>query len=177
MATQTPQRLLAIGDIHGCYGLLQRLMDNVKPTKKDQLVFLGDYIDRGPYSQKVISELLQLQQDCKHLIFLKGNHEQMLLDFLADPKTIAQYEFRKITDLKRADYLVEKKFEPGMTYFAVMRIAMKLEEKAYKMYTKMAESAEKDDTTNLFLILAQEELKHKNRLETIYDDYLAKHGD
>jgi len=83
MATQNPQRLLAIGDIHGCYGLLQRLMDNVKPTKKDQLVFLGDYIDRGEQSRQVVEYLLALQKEFPATVFLRGNHEQMLLDFLA----------------------------------------------------------------------------------------------
>ena len=107
----------------------------------------------------------------------EDKHEQMLKDFSAKPEAIAQYRFQKITDLKRADYMVEIDFKPGMTYFTVMRIAMKLEEKAAKMYNKMAEAADKEDMTNIFKILAQEEMKHKNKLETIYDDYLAKHGD
>jgi rubrerythrin len=100
-----------------------------------------------------------------------------LKDFAADPTAIAQYQFQKITDLKRADYMVEIDFKPGMTYFSVIRIAMKLEEKGNKMYTKMAESAGSEDMSNVFLILAQEEMKHKNQLETIYDDHLAKTGD
>ena len=107
----------------------------------------------------------------------EDKHEQMLINFSADPEAIAQYQFRKITDLKRADYMVEIDFKPGMTYYSVIRIAMKLEEKANKMYTKLAESAEKEDMTNIFQILAQEEMKHKNKLETIYDDHLAKTGD
>lgn len=107
----------------------------------------------------------------------EDKHEQMLKDFQSNPESIAQYQFQKISDLKRADYMVEKEYEPGMTYYAVIRIAMKLEEKAYKLYSKMAEAVEKEEMTNVFLILAQEELKHKNKLETIYDDYLAKTGD
>ena len=107
----------------------------------------------------------------------EDKHEQMLINFSADPEAIAQYQFQKITDLKRADYMVEIDFKPGMTYYSVIRIAMKLEEKANKMYTKLAESAEKEDMTNIFQILAQEEMKHKNILETIYDDHLAKTGD
>lgn len=120
-----------------------------------------------PVNQKVLEDFAQ-EED---------KHEQILNDFAADPGAIAQYRFQKITDLKRADYMVEIDFKPGMTYYSVIRIAMKLEEKATKMYQKMAEAADKEDMTNVFLILAQEEMKHKNKLETIYDDHLAKTGD
>ncbi|PLX80456.1 MAG: serine/threonine protein phosphatase [Desulfuromonas sp.] len=77
-----PKRLLAIGDIHGCLDLLQQLLSEVAPTAEDQLVFLGDYIDRGPDSRSVIELLLQLQEQFPETVFLRGNHEQMLLDFL-----------------------------------------------------------------------------------------------
>lgn len=82
--TSTPDRLLAIGDIHGCHQLLQQLLEKVQPTATDQLVFLGDYIDRGPESRQVIETLLQLREEFPRTVFLKGNHEQMLLGFLAD---------------------------------------------------------------------------------------------
>jgi len=48
-------------------------------------VFLGDYIDRGPDSAGVIARLIELQERDSHAVFLRGNHEQMLLDFLDDP--------------------------------------------------------------------------------------------
>jgi serine/threonine protein phosphatase 1 len=75
-------RLLAIGDIHGCLDLLQRLIEQVAPTPEDQMVFLGDYIDRGPHSPEVIDFLLILSEKLPNIIFLKGNHEAMLLDYL-----------------------------------------------------------------------------------------------
>ncbi len=75
------QRLLAIGDLHGCRDKLQQLFKAVQPTSGDRLVFLGDYIDRGDDSPGVVDDLISLQkeQDC---IFLLGNHEQMLLDYV-----------------------------------------------------------------------------------------------
>ncbi len=76
------ERLLAIGDIHGCHGLLLRLLAEVRPSPADRLVFLGDYIDRGPDSRRVIETLLELRQQLPRTIFLRGNHEQMLLDYL-----------------------------------------------------------------------------------------------
>ena len=83
MPIANPKRLLAIGDIHGCLDLLQLLLHKVAPAPRDQLVFLGDYIDRGPESCGVVGYLLDLQKDFPATVFLRGNHEQMLLDFLS----------------------------------------------------------------------------------------------
>lgn len=78
------KRLLAIGDIHGQYALLEKLLGLVAPTTDDQLVFLGDYVDRGPETSRVISCLLALQAAFPHTVFLRGNHEQLMLDALAE---------------------------------------------------------------------------------------------
>ena len=72
-------RILAIGDIHGCRRSLVTLLDAVHPAKADQIIFLGDYIDRGPDSPGVINTLLSLKNRSK-AIFLRGNHEAMMLD-------------------------------------------------------------------------------------------------
>lgn len=77
-------RLLAIGDIHGRLDLLDRLLAQVRPTAADRLVFLGDYIDRGPESRGVLERLLQLREALPATVFLRGNHEQLLLDALAE---------------------------------------------------------------------------------------------
>lgn len=74
------ERLLAIGDIHGYRDKLERLLDAVQPTERDQVVFLGDYIDRGPDSCGVIELLLEFERRFPHTVFLRGNHEQLLLD-------------------------------------------------------------------------------------------------
>jgi len=73
----------AVGDIHGCLDELVCLIDGLPLKPDDELVFLGDYIDRGPDSKGVISFLLDLrsQARCK-TVYLKGNHEDMLLSFL-----------------------------------------------------------------------------------------------
>jgi Predicted phosphohydrolases len=72
-------RTLAIGDIHGCRRAITTLLQAVKPAKNDRLIFLGDYVDRGPDSPSVINTLLGLQSRCK-TVFLRGNHEAMMLD-------------------------------------------------------------------------------------------------
>lgn len=71
-------RLIAVGDIHGEIEKLNNLLGKINPQKSDKLVFLGDYIDRGKNSKEVIERLLKLSKTT-NCIFLKGNHEDMLL--------------------------------------------------------------------------------------------------
>ena len=77
-------RLLAIGDIHGQADMLRRLLNVVSPQPEDQFVFLGDYIDRGRDSRGVIDQLMQFKADYPHTIFIRGNHDQLLLDTLVE---------------------------------------------------------------------------------------------
>lgn len=67
----------AIGDIHGCFDALIALIDAVQPGADDTLVFLGDYVDRGPESRGVIEWLLEESQR-RELICLRGNHEMLM---------------------------------------------------------------------------------------------------
>lgn len=73
-------RLIAIGDIHGHYDQMMVLMHQIKPTKKDTLVFLGDYVDGGPDTAKVVSQLMKWHEKHPHWQFLYGNHEDLMLD-------------------------------------------------------------------------------------------------
>jgi serine/threonine protein phosphatase 1 len=77
-------RLFVIGDIHGCLKELNILLENIlkQLNKEDWLIFIGDYIDRGPSTAGVVNLLLKLQQSYPNFIFLKGNHEAMLLNFI-----------------------------------------------------------------------------------------------
>ena len=69
-------RTIAIGDIHGCAKALRALIDSIQPEPEDLLVFLGDYVDRGPDSRGVIDLLIELKHRCR-TVFLLGNHEIM----------------------------------------------------------------------------------------------------
>lgn len=70
-------RLLAIGDVHGCTQQLDALIETIRPTADDTVVFLGDYVDRGPDSKGVIDRLIAWKQTFKP-ICLRGNHELMM---------------------------------------------------------------------------------------------------
>lgn len=76
---QPDQPLAIIGDIHGCLDLLQGLL--AKLPAETQVILVGDYIDRGEDSQGV----LQLLTERPDLICLRGNHEEMMIQFLTDP--------------------------------------------------------------------------------------------
>lgn len=77
------ERVIAIGDIHGCYHTLLNLMNRISYTSAtDTLVFVGDYIDRGFHSYEVVSTLRKLRTQAgeNKVICLRGNHEQMAID-------------------------------------------------------------------------------------------------
>ncbi|CAN5528962.1 metallophosphoesterase family protein [soil metagenome] len=72
--------VFAIGDVHGQYWRLVELLAKLPLQDEDQIVFVGDYIDRGPASSEVIQLLIELKAARPNTIFLRGNHEQMMLD-------------------------------------------------------------------------------------------------
>jgi serine/threonine protein phosphatase 1 len=87
-----PESVYAIGDVHGCAEELRALIQKL-PLRRDSLVvFLGDYIDRGPDSRGVVDTILDLQQYCR-VVCLLGNHELMLREFLdgSDPRRVARF--------------------------------------------------------------------------------------
>ena len=76
--------MFAVGDIHGCLDKLVSLMDIIDvDLKKETLVFMGDYIDRGPHSKEVVDYLIDVARGGNRVVFLKGNHELMLQNYLS----------------------------------------------------------------------------------------------
>ena len=89
-STKRPLRIYAVGDIHGRYDLLNQLLlrikDDVKqrPVGRSKIVFLGDYIDRGPDPCATLSKVMRLvSSNWPNVIALLGNHEEMLLQVCA----------------------------------------------------------------------------------------------
>ena len=72
-------RIIAVGDLHGNSQPLKELLSRIRVNDRDLIIFIGDYIDRGPETKLVIEELIQLRSFHPNLIFLKGNHEDMML--------------------------------------------------------------------------------------------------
>jgi serine/threonine protein phosphatase 1 len=90
-------RIYAIGDVHGCADLLDSLLKRVEvhkvanPTRECIEIFLGDYIDRGPASQDVLDRLVAHERTGQS-VFLKGNHETYVNDFIKNPFVLKDWQ-------------------------------------------------------------------------------------
>jgi serine/threonine protein phosphatase 1 len=90
------RRIYCIGDIHGRADLLQELHKKIRADAKSHegrntIVYLGDYIDRGEQSSQVIDMLLSQPLKGFDSVFLRGNHERVMLDFIAFPGAAAAW--------------------------------------------------------------------------------------
>jgi rubrerythrin len=99
-------------------------------------------------------------------------HRKMLEKL--DMKKITQAKIEKVPDLKISDYIVDAEFKPDMPYAEILRMAIKMEERALKLYNNMNKSNKDENLKKLFSLLANEEAKHKLRLEKIYDEEILK---
>jgi rubrerythrin len=99
-------------------------------------------------------------------------HRKMLEKL--DLKKIAQAKIEKVPDLKISDYIVDAEFKPDIPYADILRIAIKMEERALKLYNNMNQSNQDENLKKVFSLLSNEEAKHKLRLEKIYDDEILK---
>ena len=79
--------IYAIGDIHGEIDLLKQALTSLRGRlrSRDRVVFLGDYVDRGPDSKGCIEELIAFQEEYPNTIFLRGNHDQFMLTSFEEP--------------------------------------------------------------------------------------------
>jgi serine/threonine protein phosphatase 1 len=86
--------IFAIGDIHGQHWRLVNLISRLPLSEDDVLVFVGDYIDRGPDTNAVIEFLIELKHARPNTVFLRGNHEEMMLNARTgrfDPEIFANW--------------------------------------------------------------------------------------
>jgi len=78
-------KIFAIGDIHGCNDKLDSLIEKLRiDGKEDTVVFVGDYVDRGPDSKEVVDSILGIRKYVENVICLQGNHEQMFLNYYCE---------------------------------------------------------------------------------------------
>ncbi len=99
-------------------------------------------------------------------------HKKKLEDVLAGKILLGKIE--KIPNLKISDYLVEAELKPDISFADILRIAMKREERSVKLYTGLNEKNQDENLRNLFTFLIQEESKHKNYIEKVYDEEILK---
>lgn len=87
---------------------------------------------------------------------------------------VSQKRIEKVPDLHISDYMVEVEMNPGLSYADTLRIALKREEKSLTLYNDMKDSNTDENLKKLFTLLANEEAKHKLKLEKTYDDEILK---
>ncbi len=111
-------RVYALGDIHGCADLLERAFAaidaDIQREKAERLlhVILGDYIDRGLESRRTLDLLIDRARH-NDVVFLKGNHEDVLLDFLRDPTRL--HDWRQFGGLQTLiSYGLRPSLNPGI---------------------------------------------------------------
>ena len=126
----------AIGDVHGCAEKLNALLERIRAHaagRPMRLVFLGDYIDRGPDSRSVIETIRRVQSEVGEVVCLRGNHEALLLDALKTGdealwllngalQTLVSFDAAQAADLPRdiLDWIASLRlsFDDGRRFFA-----------------------------------------------------------
>lgn len=83
-------RIIAVGDVHGCHVALRSLIQAIDPKPNDTIVVLGDVIDWGPDSRDCVQQLIDLSDRCK-LILIRGNHEEMLFAALESESALRSW--------------------------------------------------------------------------------------
>ena len=106
-------RQLVIGDVHGCSLTLKALLEEINLQADDQLIFVGDYINKGPDSKGVLDLLISLKKNNKNVFFIKGNNESYFY------KTLKKSDERVLKLARR--YQVEDLFKYEGSKFSLRK--------------------------------------------------------
>jgi len=103
-----------VGDVHGCDDLLAEVHEETERDLKRQpptdyrIIHVGDYVDRGPASAAVLDRLVALRATDPRVICLRGNHEDLLLGFLASPQQYGDVWLGNGGDATLASYELDR---------------------------------------------------------------------
>jgi serine/threonine protein phosphatase 1 len=84
-------RLIAIGDVHGCFHALDAVLNAIEPTRDDRIVFLGDMVDSGKETREVLERIIALKEECD-VVLIQGNHEEMMYAARENEKALRYWE-------------------------------------------------------------------------------------
>ncbi len=113
---------------------------------------------KNPGIKKFFEEMVD--EERRHRDLLQG----------LNPSSLDEIKLEKVEDLRISDYLIDIQFQDDLTYQAALTLAMKKEEKAHAFYSGWKDKCMHEKTAKLFEMLAIEELKHKRKIETVYDE-------
>jgi rubrerythrin len=115
-----------------------------------------------------ISANISARKIFEELAEQEKGHKRLLLNL--DKEKISNYTFRAIPDLGISEYLVDVSYHDSMTYQEILVYAMKNEEKATRFYLEAEKMTDDPELKRLLQMLANEEQKHKFRLESLYEE-------
>lgn len=138
-------------------------------NEKEAAAFYAECAGQEPF-EAVKDTLLEFSKEEK-------KHQSMLENLGKNEALIKDYKLKWVPDIKRSDYIDEIEYEPGMHFVDILRMSMKREEQALKMYNELQGRTDNPENVKVFKILCQEEARHKQFFETMYDDYMAEQGD
>lgn len=108
-----------------------------------------------------------VRQMFKDLQSEEQKHKKILENLKKEDVT--RYRLKKVPDLKIGDYIQEEDYYPEMNYQEALLLAIKREKNSVRLYRDLSKGAEEPELKKIFLVLSQEESKHKLKLETEYD--------
>jgi rubrerythrin len=113
-----------------------------------------------------------IRQALQDMAAEETKHKEQLQALLAGDTTriLSAAKRGEVEDLKLAEYLVPRPLDPKASLQDVLIVAMHREKSSHEFYSTMAEIAQEGDSRTLFDYLAQEELVHKNKVESLYDE-------
>ncbi len=143
------------------FGSLDELLDFAIEKEEEAAQFYTDLAGKmdKPHMKQVFTEFAG--EEKKHKETIIGIKQGKLL--VADEK--------KVVDLKIAEYIVDVEAKPDMDYQEALILAMKKEKASFKLYNDLANMTESEEVRSSMLVMAQEEAKHKMRLEIEYDEH------
>jgi len=118
----------------------------------------------------------QAREMLKDLATQEEGHRKKLEALLAGKvfRVLSKTQQRKVVDLKITDYLIEEPLAPDSDFQTILIVAGKRERASHELYSALARVAEDGETKKLFEFLANEELAHKHRVESLYDELVYK---
>ncbi|MBM3236916.1 rubrerythrin [Candidatus Poribacteria bacterium] len=149
------------------FGSVDELLDFAVKNEEEAFQFYTDLAGKSenPHMRQVFEELAR--EEVGHKAKLIGIKKGKLL----------MPAKQKIIDLKIADYLVDVEPDPKkLDYQGALILAMKNEKAAFKLYTDLAETTDDEELAATLLAFAQEEAKHKLKLEIEYDEHVLKYN-
>ena len=148
---------------------IEEIINFAIENEKEAAAFYAECAEQEPFEaiKDTLSDFSAEEKKHQSMLENLGNNQELIKD----------YNLKWVPDIKRSDYIDEIEYEKGMHFVDILRLSMKREEQALKMYNTLQDRTDNPENKKVFQILCQEEAKHKQFFETLYDDYMAEQGD